>query len=94
MMMKMRDIFVHLGTVPAIKRMTAGMALCLFGTVAGLASPTSALKDYQSGNFTNALTEYTKIAAVKTNDLRLVFNAGDAAYRATNFALEIGRAHV
>ena len=86
-MMKMRDIFVHLGTVPSIKRMTAGMALCLFGTVAGLASPTSALKDYQSGNFTNALAEYQKIAAVKTNDLRLMFNAGDAAYRATNFDL-------
>jgi len=51
------------------------------------ASPTSALKDYQSGNFTNALEEYQKIATVKTNDLRLVFNAGDAAYRATNFDL-------
>jgi len=51
------------------------------------ASPTSALKDYQTGNFTNALAEYQKIATVKTNDLRLVFNAGDAAYRATNFDL-------
>jgi len=51
------------------------------------ASPTSALKDYHSGNFTNALAEYQKIATVKTNDLRLVFNAGDAAYRATNFDL-------
>jgi Ca-activated chloride channel homolog len=51
------------------------------------ASPTSALKDYQSGNFTNALAEYQKIATVQTNDLRLVFNAGDAAYRATNFDL-------
>jgi len=51
------------------------------------ASPTSALKDYQSGHFTNALAEYQKIATVKTNDLRLVFNAGDAAYRATNFDL-------
>ena len=87
MMMKMRVMLVQLGTVPAIKRMTAGIALCLFGTVAGLASPTSALKDYQAGNFTNALVEYQKIAAVKTNDLRLVFNAGDAAYRATNFDL-------
>jgi tetratricopeptide (TPR) repeat protein len=53
----------------------------------GMASPATALRDYQSGNFTNALAEYTKIAAVKTNDLRLVFNAGDAAYRATNFDL-------
>jgi Ca-activated chloride channel family protein len=51
------------------------------------ASPTSALREYQSGKFTNALAEYTKIAAMKTNDLRLVFNAGDAAYRATNFDL-------
>ena len=44
-------------------------------------------RDYQSGNFTNALVEFTKLAEVKTNDLRLVFNAGDAAYRATNFDL-------
>jgi len=49
------------------------------------ASPTSALRDYNSGNFTNALTEFTALAEVRTNDLRLVFNAGDAAYRATNF---------
>jgi len=29
--------------------------------------------------------EYERLAEVKTNDLRLVFNAGAAAYRATNF---------
>jgi Ca-activated chloride channel family protein len=51
------------------------------------ASPAGALHDYRSGNFTNALAEYTRIAAVSTNDFRLVFNAGDAAYRATNFDL-------
>ncbi len=51
------------------------------------ASPATAFQNYQSGNFTNALMEYTKLAEVKTNDLRLVFNAGDAAYRATNFDL-------
>ena len=51
------------------------------------ASPASALRDYKSGNFTNALTEFTKLAQVQTNDLRLAFNAGDAAYRATNFDL-------
>ena len=48
-------------------------------------SPAGALHDYQSGNFTNALQEYGRLAQVYTNDLRLVFNAGDAAYRATNF---------
>jgi Ca-activated chloride channel family protein len=62
------------------------MALVLV-PAAGLASPASALRDYQSGNFTNALAEFTKLAEVRTNDLRLVFNAGDAAYRATNFDL-------
>ena len=51
------------------------------------ASPASALRDYQAGNFTNALTEFTKLAQVQTNDWRLAFNAGDAAYRATNFDL-------
>jgi Ca-activated chloride channel family protein len=51
------------------------------------ASPASAWRAYQSGNFTNALMEYTNLALVQTNDLRLVFNAGDAAYRATNYDL-------
>ena len=51
------------------------------------ASPASALRDYQSGNYTNALAEFTKLAAAQTNDLRLIFNAGTAAYRGTNFDL-------
>jgi Ca-activated chloride channel family protein len=50
-----------------------------------LASPAVALRDYKAGNYTNALTEYERLAEVNTNDLRLVFNAGAAAYRATNF---------
>ncbi len=66
--------------------MAALIALLLL-PAAVQASPTSALHDYQAGNFTNSLTEYTKLAEVQTNDLRLVFNAGDAAYRATNFDL-------
>ena len=53
--------------------------------VAVNASPTSALHDYHAGNFTNALAEFTRLAEVKTNDLRFFFNAGTAAYRATNF---------
>ena len=67
---------------------TAAIVVALaLSTCAGLASPASALRDYKSGNFTNALVEFTKLAEVRTNDLRLVFNAGDAAYRATNFDL-------
>jgi Ca-activated chloride channel family protein len=66
------------------------VALGLIFLCSGLsshASPTSALHDYQSGHFTNALAEYTQLSETRTNDLRLVFNAGDAAYRATNFDL-------
>jgi Ca-activated chloride channel homolog len=68
----------------AVTILTAGF---FFAVVSAQASPGSALHEYQSGNFTNALTEFTQLAAVRTNDLRLVFNAGDAAYRATNFDL-------
>jgi Ca-activated chloride channel family protein len=60
------------------------VTLGLFSSVAS-ASPASAWRDYRAGNFTNALNEFTQLAQVRTNDLRLVFNAGDAAYRATNF---------
>lgn len=66
---------------------TAALMAFLFLPMAVAASPASAMHDYRSGNFTNALTEFTKLAEVQTNDLRLVFNAGDAAYRGTNFDL-------
>ena len=49
------------------------------------ASPADALRDYNAHNYTNALEKYEQLAQVNTNDLRLVFNAGAAAYRATNF---------
>ncbi|HEX3857781.1 MAG TPA: VWA domain-containing protein [Verrucomicrobiae bacterium] len=53
--------------------------------VAAKASPADALRDYNSGNYTNALTEFSRLAEIQTNDLRLVFDAGTAAYRATNY---------
>jgi len=59
----------------------------LFLPLAATASPSSAFRDYKSGNFTNALQQFQQLARTQTNDLRLVFNAGDAAYRATNFDL-------
>ena len=62
-------------------------AVLLLSAAGASASPASALSDYRAGNFTNALAEFTRMAEVQTNDLRLIFNAGDAAYRATNFDL-------
>ena len=49
------------------------------------ASPAGALRAYNAGNYTNALREFEQLAQENTNDLRLVFNAGAAAYRATNY---------
>ena len=66
---------------------TAAVLTLLVSGFNGFASPATALHDYRNGNFTNALMEYTKLAEVRTNDIRLVFNAGTAAYRATNFDL-------
>jgi Ca-activated chloride channel family protein len=60
------------------------LALLVLPGVAS-ASPASALREYKSGDYTNALQEFERLAQVNTNDLRLVFNAGAAAYRATNF---------
>ena len=65
--------------------MIAALVLFLLLPVGAKASPASAWRDYQTGNFTNAVTEYNRLALVYTNDLRLVFNAGAAAYRATNY---------
>jgi len=76
-------------TPPPVPRAAAVGALVLLAMLGlagqSMASPGSAMRDYQAGHFTNALTEYDRLADVTTNDLRLVFNAGDAAYRATNY---------
>ena len=60
------------------------LALCAWPHSVG-AAPSDALRAYRSGNFTNALAEYQSLAQARTNDLRFIFNAGTAAYRATNY---------
>ncbi len=60
--------------------------LLLLPVASASASPRSAAKDYRAGKFTAALAEYEKlIAQDKQGDLRLQFNAGAAAYGATNY---------
>jgi len=66
------------------KSATLAIVLCVLPNLI-FASPASALRDYNSGNFTNAVQEYERLSQIDTNDLRLVFNAGAAAYRATNY---------
>jgi len=80
---------VQLNEFPPVINAVVLLALFLM-PLAAHASPGTALQDYNSGNYTNALKEYSQLAETQTNDLRLIFNAGDAAYRATNFDLAQG----
>lgn len=74
---------------PIIPSSAAIVLALLLLPLAAKASPSDALRAYNSGHYTNALEQYTQLAQVQTNDFRLVFNAGDAAYRATNFDLAL-----
>ncbi len=60
------------------------LVFCALPKLVG-ASPADAWRDYKAGNYTNAMAEYERLAETSTNDLRLIFNAGVAAYRATNY---------
>jgi Ca-activated chloride channel family protein len=73
------------GTPNTTMRVTAVLILLMLPGIA-FGSPTSALRDYESKKFTEAQNEYERLAATnKTGDVRLVFNAGASAYRATNY---------
>jgi tetratricopeptide (TPR) repeat protein len=43
------------------------------------------MREFNHGNYTNAMQEFQRLAQTDTNDLRLIFNAGAAAYRMTNY---------
>ena len=62
----------------------AAIALLLLPAISG-ASPASALREYQAGKYPEALKEYEKLLERKSDDPRLHFNAGAAAYRNRQF---------
>ena len=73
---------------PAAKRAlqpVAALVLVLALPVMARASPSSALRDYKAGNYGQALKEYEQLLQRKTDDPRLHFNAGTAAYRNNQF---------
>ena len=64
----------------------AGIAALMLLPAVTSASPSTAMSDYQAGKFAEAQKEYERLAAEdKKGDARFIFNAGDAAYRATNY---------
>jgi Ca-activated chloride channel family protein len=50
-----------------------------------LGSPSSALREYKAGKYDEALKEYEQLLQRKSDDPRLHFNAGAAAYRSQQF---------
>jgi Ca-activated chloride channel family protein len=61
------------------------LALLVLPAVAS-ASPSSAMRDYKAGKYVEAQKEFERLAETdKKGDARFIFNAGDAAYRATNY---------
>ncbi|MDQ6631580.1 MAG: VWA domain-containing protein [Verrucomicrobiota bacterium] len=75
---------------PEFKKAVAILILFLV-PLAGFSSLSSALKKYEAGKFRDSLSEYQKLARQKTNDFRLNYNAGAAAYRAKE--LEAAQKH-
>ena len=68
----------------------AVLAAFVFLPAVAVASPATALKAFNAGQFTNALTEYERLLTEQTKqqkpeDPRLHFNAGAVAYRAANY---------
>jgi Ca-activated chloride channel family protein len=61
----------------------AAMLLCLFLIPSlAFASGPGAYNKYESGDYEGAFKEYNRLAEQKTNDYRLTYNAGTAAYKA------------
>ncbi len=61
------------------------IAWFLLWPAAGRASPSSALREYKAGQYDQALKEYERLLQKRTDDPRLHFNAGAAAYRDQKF---------
>ena len=66
---------------PSLQKVAAALALFLL-PLSGSGSPSSAYREYQSGDFKSAFDEYNRLAQQQTNDYRLRYDAGTAAYKA------------
>lgn len=82
-----RESAVRRSSVGETTRASEAVALLLLLALPlGLkASPSSAMRDYKAGKFAHALKQYEELIEKNPADLRLQFNAGAAAYRATNY---------
>ncbi len=71
--------------VPGKTVKNLAIAILLMFPLIASASPSSALREYNEGKYDQALQDYEQLLKRKTEDLRLNFNAGAAAYRSRKF---------
>ena len=70
---------------PALARAAALALIALLVPASLRASPSSALREYKAGRYDEALKQYQQLLQRNTDDPRLHFNAGAAAYRNRQF---------
>src|ERR1043166_6671605 len=68
-------------------RQAVTAAVLLASSIYLQGSSASALKDYDQGRYRDALSGYEKLIEYRKDDIRLLFNAGDAAYRSKELLL-------
>src|ERR1044071_6366225 len=73
------------GKKPQLAAATAAVLLVLVPAGA-VGSPSSALREYKTGKYDQALKDYQKLLERNQDDPRLHFNAGTSAYRSQTFA--------
>jgi Ca-activated chloride channel family protein len=61
---------------------TAALLVLLLAAPGVVGSPARAFRDYQTGNYGDSFDEYNRLSEQKTNDYRLHYDAGAAAYKA------------
>ncbi len=61
---------------------TAALLLLLLAATGANGSPSRAFRDFQAGNYGDSFDEYNRLSGQKTNDYRLHYDAGAAAYKA------------